>query len=71
MPRELRFDLDARLCGEVQRVWHNVNAEKSNVMVDATPFVRYGKAFLKVHRLHPDSFVQMMLQLVYYRMHGE
>lgn len=71
VPRELRFDLDGRLRDEVQRVWRDVNAEKAHIVVDATPFVRYAKAFLKVHRLHPDSFVQMMLQLVYYRMHGE
>lgn len=71
VPRELHFDVDERLRGEVQRVWSQVRRETGNVMANCTPFVAYGKALLKEHRLHPDSYVQMMLQLVYYRMHGE
>lgn len=31
----------------------------------------YGKQFMKLHKLHPDAFIQMMLQLTYYQLHGE
>ncbi|KAG8232274.1 hypothetical protein J437_LFUL011761 [Ladona fulva] len=32
-------------------------------------FVQYGKDFISKQKLHPDSFVQMALQLAYYRLH--
>uniref|UniRef100_A0A8C9T1G5 Peroxisomal carnitine O-octanoyltransferase n=1 Tax=Scleropages formosus TaxID=113540 RepID=A0A8C9T1G5_SCLFO len=33
-------------------------------------FTSFGKAELKKKRLHPDTFVQLALQLAYYRLHG-
>lgn len=45
--------------------------QKMNVLAACSPFIGYGKAFLKQHRLHPDSFIQMIIQLVYYKMHRE
>lgn len=46
-------------------------SQKVNILLAYSPFTGYGKAFLKQHRLHPDSYIQMVLQLVYYKMHSE
>lgn len=35
------------------------------------PYAGYGKAFLKEQRLHPDSFIQMVIQLTYFKIHKE
>lgn len=32
-------------------------------------FTGFGKALAVKNRIHPDTFVQMALQLAYYRMH--
>lgn len=45
--------------------------QKDNVMIANVPFTGYGKAFLKDERLHPDSFIQMIIQLTYFKMHNE
>lgn len=32
-------------------------------------FTAFGKAAIKEKKLHPDTFVQLAMQLAYYRMH--
>lgn len=32
-------------------------------------FTSFGKAAIKKRKLHPDTFVQLALQLAYYRLH--
>ncbi|KAF9438342.1 Carnitine O-acetyltransferase mitochondrial [Entomortierella beljakovae] len=36
-----------------------------------TEFKDYGKGLIKAFKMSPDAYVQMALQLAYYRMHGE
>ena len=31
----------------------------------------YGKGFIKPFKIHPDTFVQMAIQLAYYKLHGK
>lgn len=32
---------------------------------------KYGKEFIKPFKIHPDTFVQLALQLTYYKLHGK
>jgi len=32
---------------------------------------KYGKEFIKPLKIHPDTFVQLALQLTYYKLHGK
>lgn len=34
-------------------------------------FQGYGKEFMKLYKIHPDSYVQTVLQLTYYRLHNK
>ena len=31
----------------------------------------YGKGFIKPFKIHPDTYVQMAIQLAYYKVHGK
>lgn len=41
----------------------------SNVDLLYEEFKDYGKEFIRSHKLHPDTYVQMALQLAYYRLY--
>lgn len=43
----------------------------NRINVSTTSFCGYGKNFMKTHRLHPDAYIQMIIQVVYYKMHLE
>ncbi len=34
-------------------------------------FTAFGKAAIKQKKLHPDTFVQLAMQLAYYKLHGQ
>lgn len=42
-----------------------------DVTVTFEVFDDYGKEFMKTQKLHPDSFVQVLMQWAYYQMHQE
>lgn len=43
----------------------------NRIIVSTTCFSDYGKTFMKTHRLHPDAYIQMIIQVVYYKIHFE
>lgn len=67
---ELQFDLDAELRSEVDRMRVEAAKASSGIIVTTDELVEYGKDFIKTVKVHPDSYVQMVLQLAYYRLHG-
>uniref|UniRef100_A0A5F9D9C2 Peroxisomal carnitine O-octanoyltransferase n=1 Tax=Oryctolagus cuniculus TaxID=9986 RepID=A0A5F9D9C2_RABIT len=42
----------------------------SNLQFAAYAFTSFGKKLTKKKKLHPDTFIQLALQLAYYRLHG-
>ncbi|XP_047101363.1 peroxisomal carnitine O-octanoyltransferase [Schistocerca piceifrons] len=69
-PRELTFDLDKALRTEIIRVHEELEPNHWAVCVTYEQYCGFGKEFMQAHRLHPDSCVQMVLQLAYYRLHN-
>ncbi|XP_023031805.1 carnitine O-acetyltransferase isoform X1 [Drosophila willistoni] len=49
----------------------NIDKLVEKLQIKVLKFEGYGKGFIKKQRLGPDSFVQMALQLAFYRMHNE
>ncbi|XP_063704438.1 peroxisomal carnitine O-octanoyltransferase [Culicoides brevitarsis] len=71
VPKELKFDLDEAILKEIDRM-EEVYEENLNVVsVIVHCFQGYGKELMKAAKIHPDTFVQSALQLVYYRLHGK
>ncbi|XP_068084190.1 peroxisomal carnitine O-octanoyltransferase isoform X2 [Anabrus simplex] len=70
-PVEINFQIDAFIESELQRAKEELAPNKSLVVIVCEKFKGYGKDFIQQHKLHPDSFVQMALQLAYYRVHGK
>lgn len=68
-PTELSFHLDDRIVKAIQEA-DLLYRETSNSMDLLTlSFTGYGKDFVRQHKIHPDAYVQMALQLGYYRLH--
>ncbi|XP_071451715.1 peroxisomal carnitine O-octanoyltransferase-like isoform X3 [Hetaerina americana] len=70
LPKELEFDLDPNLHQEISRIGEAPTDSKFSPIFSRENFYIYGKDFISKHKLHPDSFIQMVLQLAYYRLHG-
>jgi len=45
--------------------------QRTDIIVTYDYFNEYGKEFIKTHKLHPDSFVQVVLQWAYTQLHKE
>lgn len=69
IPKEIKFQLDDHLRGEIARMEGHAITTMNSVTVQCQQFDAYGKTFMKSHKVHPDSYVQMGLQLAYYKLH--
>ncbi|XP_073814974.1 carnitine O-octanoyltransferase [Musca autumnalis] len=68
---ELKFDLDENLKSEIERVKKDCDDRRTDVLITHEVFHDYGKEYIKSCKLHPDSFVQVIMQLAYYEMNNE
>lgn len=69
IPKEIKFQLDEQLLGEISKMNEQVAGAKNSVIVQCQQFTGFGKTFMKNQKIHPDSFVQMALQWAYYKLH--
>lgn len=69
IPKEIKFQIDDHLLAEIKRMEIYAASVKNTVLVQCQQFEGYGKSYMKDHKIHPDSFVQMALQWAYYKMH--
>ena len=45
-------------------------SQAQNLQLVCYAFTAFGKEAIKQRKLHPDTFVQLAMQLAYYRKHG-
>ena len=45
-------------------------SQAAQLQVVCCAFTSFGKAAIKQRKVHPDTFVQLALQLAYYKLHG-
>ncbi|XP_028393021.1 peroxisomal carnitine O-octanoyltransferase-like [Dendronephthya gigantea] len=68
-PVELQFDLDDRLHRAIENATVQFEKTSSNIAIRTLIWKQYGKTFIKQHRLHPDTYVQMAIQLADFKLH--
>ncbi|CAM9324436.1 peroxisomal carnitine O-octanoyltransferase isoform X1 [Lampetra fluviatilis] len=69
-PQELRFRLDERILSDIAHSEALYNRQAKDLQVVSLAFTAFGKLLIKQRGLHPDTYVQLALQLAYYRLHG-
>ncbi|XP_007424767.1 peroxisomal carnitine O-octanoyltransferase [Python bivittatus] len=69
-PEELVFKLDQKVLNDIAHAKEKYYNLTSDLELVNYAFTSFGKALIKKQHLHPDTFVQIALQLTYYRCHG-
>ena len=64
----LHVDDTLRQASEEARKQYNMACD--NLDNRQQRFTNFGKSWIRSHKLHPDSFVQVALQYAYYRTYG-
>ncbi|KAF0879424.1 peroxisomal carnitine O-octanoyltransferase [Crocuta crocuta] len=70
LPEELVFTVDDKILNNINQAEAQYLKQASDLQIVAYAFTSFGKKLTKKKRLHPDTFVQLALQLAYYRLHG-
>ncbi|KAL9966589.1 hypothetical protein ACROYT_G024691 [Oculina patagonica] len=68
-PQELVFKADDVIYSAVEQAVEKYQQAASTITILNHSVREYGKGFIKPYRIHPDTFVQMAIQLTYYRLH--
>uniref|UniRef100_A0A3Q2C7U0 Peroxisomal carnitine O-octanoyltransferase n=1 Tax=Cyprinodon variegatus TaxID=28743 RepID=A0A3Q2C7U0_CYPVA len=66
-PEELLFTLDEKAYSDI----HHAKQQylESDLQIVCYAFTAFGKLAIKQRKLHPDTFIQLAMQLAYYKLH--
>jgi len=71
VPRRLLWEVDDELQVAIDQAHQFANSIIADVDLQVVEFLDFGKGFIKKCRMSPDGFVQMALQLAYFRQQGK
>ncbi|CAG0878478.1 unnamed protein product [Darwinula stevensoni] len=70
-PRRLDFEYSGEVMSAIDIAEKNLDMLADDLEMTIFSFKDFGKNFVKFQKMSPDSFIQMGLQLAFYRIHGE
>lgn len=70
-PVRLKFNLGAKILEAIENAKKNADSLIDDVDLTISKYTLFGKEFLKSVKLSPDAFIQVALQLAYYRLYKE
>ncbi|CAG8478564.1 8345_t:CDS:10 [Dentiscutata erythropus] len=70
-PQYLKWDVDTSIMNTIKQAQINIQAAINNVDSVLLYYNEYGADWLKNAKVSPDAFVQMAIQLAYYKHYGE
>uniref|UniRef100_A0A8C4QV81 Carnitine O-acetyltransferase b n=1 Tax=Eptatretus burgeri TaxID=7764 RepID=A0A8C4QV81_EPTBU len=70
MPKKLHLNISSEVQYLIETSKIYLDIQVNDLDICCFEFSRFGKNFAKWYRLSPDGFIQMALQLAFYRLHG-
>uniref|UniRef100_A0A646QE80 CarnOAT n=1 Tax=Hemiscolopendra marginata TaxID=943146 RepID=A0A646QE80_9MYRI len=70
-PEHLVFNVTDEIKEAVEVAKRDIDILVNDLDMNCFTFKAYGKNFIKSQKLSPDSYIQMAIQLAFYRVHGE
>ncbi|XP_048058139.1 carnitine O-acetyltransferase b isoform X2 [Megalobrama amblycephala] len=71
MPKKLYFYINSEIKWDLEMAKQNLDILINDLDITCFNFQRFGKEFAKHLKLSPNSFIQVAIQLAYYRVHNE
>ena len=68
--KELKFELNADIQKNILDAKLNLSRKMENLYLELKSFENYGKAAIKEMKTHPDTYMQIALQVAGYRTNG-
>ncbi|KAM4579987.1 peroxisomal carnitine O-octanoyltransferase isoform 1-T3 [Odontesthes bonariensis] len=69
LPEELLFTVDEKAYSDIKQAKQQYLESTQDLQIVCYAFKAFGKTAIKQKKLHPDTFVQLAMQLAYYRLH--
>ncbi|CAD6501212.1 BgTH12-01466 [Blumeria graminis f. sp. triticale] len=70
-PYEIKFHLNKEIQTEIERAQKDFRKVISEHELSVQAYEGYGKGLIKKFKCSPDAFVQMIIQLAYFKMYGK